>query len=263
MRVLTTYTRDVEDDKDEISLALINDYPVVVEGLKGMLEQHPRLTVTELDSGQAPGRTVDVVLYDAFAARERGKHDVTQLLDDPRCLRVVMYSWHVEGKLVDEALALGMHGFLSKEMDARELGDALVRIHEGERVVHPEPARDEITMADWPGRAAGLSPREAEVVALITQGATNEEGMRLASEQMAGKLNHDPDLCRMLIPTWEMGCRRITPGPGYLESFLLPNCHLTDSGITRVSETAVHTADGQACSSWATTDAGADRVAVR
>lgn len=160
---------------DKISLALINDYPVVVEGLRGMLEQHPRLVVTELDSGEGPGQTVDVVLYDAFAAQERGKHDAARLLDDPRCLRVAMYSWHVEAKLVDEALALGMHGFLSKELDAQELGDALVRIYEGERVVHPEPARDEIKMADWPGRGAGLSPREAEVVALITQGATNEE----------------------------------------------------------------------------------------
>jgi DNA-binding CsgD family transcriptional regulator len=30
-------------------------------------------------------------------------------------------------------------------------------------------------MGDWPGRAVGLSPREAEVIALITQGLTNQE----------------------------------------------------------------------------------------
>lgn len=35
--------------------------------------------------------------------------------------------------------------------------------------------REDIRIADWPGRNAGLSPREAEVIALITQGATNEE----------------------------------------------------------------------------------------
>ena len=28
---------------------------------------------------------------------------------------------------------------------------------------------------DWPGRAAGLSPREAEVLALITRGLSNQE----------------------------------------------------------------------------------------
>ena len=62
---------------------------------------------------------------------------------------------------------------------------------------------------------------------------------------MRERLQHDPRLCDMLIPKWELGCRRITPGEGYLESFLLPNCGLTQSPITRISENAVHTADGE------------------
>lgn len=62
---------------------------------------------------------------------------------------------------------------------------------------------------------------------------------------MAEKLNHDPDLCSKLIPSFELGCRRITPGPGYLESFSRPNCHLTNSPITHISSNAVHTADGK------------------
>lgn len=70
--------------------------------------------------------------------------------------------------------------------------------------------------------------------------------MAFAAQQMASKLNHDPDLCRMLIPNWEVGCRRITPGPGYLESFTNPNCHLTNSKITHISKNAVHTEDGKA-----------------
>ncbi len=69
--------------------------------------------------------------------------------------------------------------------------------------------------------------------------------MRLAAEQMAEKLNHDPVLCEKLIPKWELGCRRVTPGPGYLESFLLPNCSLTNSAITKITETGVVTADGE------------------
>lgn len=80
---------------------------------------------------------------------------------------------------------------------------------------------------------------------IFRKGANNDEGMRLASAQMAEKLNHDPVLCEKLIPKWELGCRRITPGPGYLESFLRPNCHLTNSPITHVSEKGVHTADGE------------------
>ncbi|KAF9779077.1 hypothetical protein IL306_002713 [Fusarium sp. DS 682] len=73
----------------------------------------------------------------------------------------------------------------------------------------------------------------------------NERFMKLAAEQMAEKLGHDPVLCSKLIPKWELGCRRITPGPGYLESFLRPNCHLTDSPITQVTKKGLKTADGK------------------
>lgn len=69
--------------------------------------------------------------------------------------------------------------------------------------------------------------------------------MRAATAQMAEKLNHDPELCEKLIPKWEIGCRRVTPGPGYLESFSKPNCSLTNSPVTKITEKGVVTADGQ------------------
>ena len=60
---------------------------------------------------------------------------------------------------------------------------------------------------------------------------------------MRKALNHDPVLCEKLIPKWELGCRRPTPGEGYLESFLLPTVRLTQSPITRISELGVQTED--------------------
>ena len=69
--------------------------------------------------------------------------------------------------------------------------------------------------------------------------------MRVAAEQMAEKLGHDPELCAALIPKWELGCRRITPGEGFLESFLRPNCRFTQSAITNITETGIRTADGK------------------
>ncbi|MBD2765572.1 response regulator transcription factor [Kocuria sp. cx-455] len=158
-----------------ISLALVNDYPVVTQGIARMLENVDRLKVVERASGENPSHVVDLVLYDAFAAHGRGEHDVVRLLDDERNRKLVVYTWHVSEAQVQQALDLGIDGYLSKELGARELADALIRIHEGERVVEPKPVPENIEIADWPGRGAGLSPREAEVVALITQGATNDE----------------------------------------------------------------------------------------
>jgi hypothetical protein len=62
---------------------------------------------------------------------------------------------------------------------------------------------------------------------------------------MADKLGNDPDLCDKLIPKWDLGCRRVTPGQGYLESFLLPNVGLTQSPIKEVTEHTILTEDGK------------------
>ncbi|KAK3055301.1 hypothetical protein LTR09_003854 [Extremus antarcticus] len=72
-----------------------------------------------------------------------------------------------------------------------------------------------------------------------------KDAMAFAAQQMSAKLKNDPDLCSKMIPNWEVGCRRITPGPGYLESLTKPNCHLTNSKITHISKNAVHTEDGK------------------
>ena len=65
-----------------------------------------------------------------------------------------------------------------------------------------------------------------------------------ARDQMASSLNHDPELCEKLIPKYELGCRRVTPGNGYLEAFTQSNVHLTNSAIAEVKPDGVFTDDG-------------------
>ncbi|KAJ9646739.1 hypothetical protein H2204_000431 [Knufia peltigerae] len=91
----------------------------------------------------------------------------------------------------------------------------------------------------------GIIHRTNKAFRLFIKGEYNAETVRLATAQMAEKLNHNPVLMDQLIPKWEIGCRRVTPGPGYLESFSKHNCSLTSSPITNITETGVQTADGQ------------------
>ena len=72
----------------------------------------------------------------------------------------------------------------------------------------------------------------------------NQDTTEFARKQMASKLNNDPELCEKLIPKYELGCRRITPGSDYLEAFVRPTVHLTNSPITRVTEDGILTEDG-------------------
>ena len=73
----------------------------------------------------------------------------------------------------------------------------------------------------------------------------NLSSTKFAREQMAQKLNHDKELCEKLIPKWELGCRRITPGDGYLEAFTKPNVHLTNSTIISIEPEGIRTEDGE------------------
>jgi DNA-binding NarL/FixJ family response regulator len=99
--------------------------------------------------------------------------------------KVVLYTWNVHEELVTAAVERGAAGYLSKALPAAELVEALERIRAGDAVL-PAPGAETTSVGedprvvpevggDWPGRAEGLTAREAEVVALITQGLTNEE----------------------------------------------------------------------------------------
>ncbi|TID13413.1 putative sterigmatocystin biosynthesis monooxygenase stcW like protein [Venturia nashicola] len=77
---------------------------------------------------------------------------------------------------------------------------------------------------------------------LVKGSPANMSATIFAEKQMSEKLNHDPVLCEKLIPKWELGCRRITPGDGYLESSTQPNVNLTNSPITSIEATGIRTA---------------------
>ncbi|MDO5492818.1 MAG: response regulator transcription factor [Nesterenkonia sp.] len=158
-----------------ITLAVVNDHPIVVEGIARAVERDGRLSVVETDTELGPSEAVDLVLYDAFAAGPRQFDDVASLAADPRWGRVVVFTWGLLPDQIREVLALGADSCLSKELSAEELTDALVRIHRGEQVTAPRPAQEAASMVDWPGRTHGLSPRESEVLSLIAQGFTNEQ----------------------------------------------------------------------------------------
>lgn len=69
----------------------------------------------------------------------------------------------------------------------------------------------------------------------------NKKTTELTISRMRAALNQDERLCELLIPKWTLGCRRLTPGEGYLESFLLDNVDLTQSRILGITPTGVRT----------------------
>jgi DNA-binding NarL/FixJ family response regulator len=159
-----------------IRLAIVNDYEVVVRGLADMLSAYrDELQVVELDTQVPVSVPVDIALYDTFAQTQGDSPDVDDLIHNPLVRRVVVYTWNIQARLIEGTLARGASAYLSKTLAGEDLAAALRAVHAGERVISPDPGAAPLIGGDWPGRAEGLTAREAEVIALITQGLSNAE----------------------------------------------------------------------------------------
>src|SRR6201999_3293202 len=164
-----------------ISVALVDDYDIVVKGVANMLDPYrDRVVIAELDSSMPVADTVDVVLYDSFAQPESDHEEIGVLVANPHAHRVLVYTWNFHPDLIASARQHGAHGYLSKTLPARELVAALESVHAGEVVISDVPPRGRSAVGlDWPGRGEGLSDRESEILALITQGKSNADVARL------------------------------------------------------------------------------------
>jgi len=164
-----------------LTVALVNDYDIVVMGIAHILEQYQdRVVIAELDTNHSVSDEVDVVLYDSFAQPESDHDQISVLVRNPRARRVVVYTWNFHPDLIESARRQGVHGYLSKALPARDLVAALEAIHAGEMVVSDPPVRARsIGGLNWPGRSEGLTERESEILALIAQGNSNAEVARL------------------------------------------------------------------------------------
>jgi DNA-binding NarL/FixJ family response regulator len=160
-----------------LTIALVNDYDIVVMGIAHILEQYrDRVVIAELATNVAVSDPVDIVLYDCFAQPESDHAEISALVRNPRARRVAVYTWNFDPDLIESARRQGVHGYLSKALPARDLVAALEAIHTGEMVITDPPIRARsIGGLNWPGRSEGLTDRESEILALITQGHSNAE----------------------------------------------------------------------------------------
>ena len=80
--------------------------------------------------------------------------------------------------------------------------------------------------------------------ALIEGSEANLEARRRTKELMEKRLEKHPELAQKLIPKWSLGCRRLTPGNGYLEALCADNCDLLVGHIDAITESGILMKDG-------------------
>jgi two-component system, NarL family, response regulator LiaR len=160
--------------KAPLRLAIVDDYALVIAGVASLLREE-RIDVVETGASMTVISDVDVVLYDTFGQVQGRDIDLQDFVRDSGA-KVVIYSWNLRPDLIEQEIAAGASGYLSKVLTGPVIVQALERIMAGEVVIMAGDHETSVGGAgDWPGRSAGLSPREAEVLALIARGLSNKE----------------------------------------------------------------------------------------
>jgi len=144
----------MEEDVQVVAQAATGD-----EALAMARVHRPDVAVLDL---QMPG-------LDGIAVAEALRHEL------PGCASIIVTSYGRPGHL-KRALAAGVRGFLPKTVSAHVLADVVRTTRGGGRYIDPELAADAISAGDSP-----LTPREADVLELSTDGVPVEEIARRAS----------------------------------------------------------------------------------
>jgi DNA-binding NarL/FixJ family response regulator len=161
-----------------IKILLVDDHPVVREGLRGMLADEADLRVVAEAGGAAEAvaavrrHAPDVVLMDLRMPGADGVEATTRVLAQRPATRVVVLTTYETDSDILRAVEAGAAGYLLKDATRQDLAQAVRAAARGETVLAPSVAAKLVSRMRAP---VDLSPREIQVLRLVARGRTNAE----------------------------------------------------------------------------------------
>lgn len=169
-------------DPQPIQVLIVDDHPIVRDGLKSMLLAFDdlRLAGEAGDGNQALAccqlNQPDVILMDIFMPGMDGIAATRAVRERYPQVKVIMLTSSVHDGLAQDALQAGAVGYLLKNAPINTLAEAIRSAYAGQLALSPEIATALIRAKTGPLKLGrDLSEREREVLALIAEGLNNEE----------------------------------------------------------------------------------------
>jgi NarL family two-component system response regulator LiaR len=187
-------------DDGAIRVAVIDDHPVVRQGLRSFLEARGFAVVGEAASGDEAVRLVaerrpDVLLTDLVMPGVDGVEAIRRIRAAGQDVGIIVLTSFSGADQVIPAIQAGADGYLLKDAGPATLGDAIRAVHRGEPMLAPEAAAavmSKVAGGDDPAPPSPSSPpspspppsnpdldrltaREREVLAALGRGLTNRQ----------------------------------------------------------------------------------------
>jgi DNA-binding NarL/FixJ family response regulator len=163
-----------------LGLLIVDDHPVVRDGLRGMFTGDPRFRVLgEAGDGVealavAEALRPDVILLDLRMPQMNGVTAIAALRERGISARVLVLTTYDTDSDVLPAIEAGATGYLLKDAPRDELFRAVLAAARGEAVLSPSVATRLMGQLRSPAKEP-LSQRELEVIGLVARGSTNRE----------------------------------------------------------------------------------------
>ncbi|MER6504371.1 response regulator transcription factor [Streptomyces sp. NPDC001455] len=170
-----------EEPAHVITLVVVDDHPVVRDGLRGMFESAPGFRVL----GEAPDGVTgvdlvarldpDVVLMDLRMPGGGGVAAIAELTRRGARARVLVLTTYDTDSDTLPAIEAGATGYLLKDAPREELFNAVRAAADGRTVLSPAVASRLVSRVRTPSAAGNepLSAREREVLVLVAKGTSN------------------------------------------------------------------------------------------
>jgi DNA-binding NarL/FixJ family response regulator len=170
-----------------VRVAVVDDHPVVREGLASMVANHPDLTICGSAATAAEALDLvrserpDLAIIDITLKDGSGLDLIKRLKSLAPELKMLVASMHDEALFAERALRAGAQGYISKEEAIGDLVGAIRHVLSGkiylspqmtERLLH-SAARGAVEPLQDPVKS--LSDRELEVFSLIGEGKTTRQ----------------------------------------------------------------------------------------
>lgn len=165
---------------DPIRIIIVDDHPMVAEGIEALLESYDDISViATLSDGdeaiaQATEMQPDVMLMDLNMPKTNGLAATEIILESCPDTRILILSMHDSPEYISTALNHGAMGYLLKDVPTEEIRAAIDTVLKGERYLCTGA---QVSLAPDPshGEREPLTNREQNILLLLAQGKSNKE----------------------------------------------------------------------------------------